>query len=463
MKYFIRNKSLVFLSLPFLLSLVITCFNPPLFGQDTNRQNFRIYKFDIKEMIAPPVWRTTKNAIEEAEKMNVDLILINLNTYGGMLESADSIRTKILNSDVPVYVFINHNAASAGALISIACDSIYMVPGATIGAATVVDQQGEVVADKYQSYMRAMMRSTAEATGRDPNIAQAMVDPRIQIENVIDSGSVLTFTSGEALENNFCEAILDSEKEIFDRIGIAEYEIIEHELTGMDRFIGFLISPIISGILIMIIIGGIYFELQSPGVGFPLVAAIIGALLYFAPLYMEGLADNWEILLFVGGIILIAIEIFAIPGFGVAGITGIVLIIAGLTLSLVGNIGLDFSGVDFVAIMTSFFLVVTSIFLSLVLSYFITKSIFTENKLFGSLALEAVQNSDEGFTSSDSTYEGMTGKTGIAHTVLRPAGKVIIEDEVYDATALTGFINRGDKVEVIRYETSQLFVRKIQD
>lgn len=431
-------------------------------AQDEEKEPLKVYKFEIKEEIAPPVWRTTKMAIEEAEKMEADIILVHLNTYGGMVESADSIRTKILQTDIPTFVFIDHNAASAGALISIACDSIYMVPGATIGAATVVNQQGEVVPDKFQSYMRAMMRSTAEATGRDPEIAQAMVDPRIEIESVIDSGSVLTFTASEAVQNGYCEGIVDSVEELFIDAGIEDYEIVEQELTGMDKFIGFLINPIISGLLIMVIIGGIYFELQSPGVGFPLAAAIIAALLYFAPLYIEGLADNWEILLFVGGVILIAVEIFAIPGFGVAGITGILLIITGLTLSMVGNVGLDFSGVDLTGVVTSLFLVITAIFLSLILSYFITKSIFTENRLFGSLALDAVQSTDEGFTSSDAAYKLMIGKTGRASTVLRPSGKVVIDDEVFDATALTGFIDKGDEVEVVRYETSQLFVRKIK-
>jgi membrane-bound serine protease (ClpP class) len=306
------------------------------------------------------------------------------------------------------------------------------------------------------------MRSTAEATGRDPEIAQAMVDPRIEIESIIDSGSVLTFTATEALQNGYCEGIVNSVSDLFLDAGIEDYEIIEHEITGMDKFIGFLISPIISGLLIMIIIGGIYFELQSPGVGFPLVAAIIAALLYFAPLYIEGLADNWEILLFVGGIVLIAIEIFAIPGFGVAGVSGILLIIVGLTLSMVGNVGLDFSGVDLTSVITSLFLVITAIFLSLILSFYITKSIFTENRLFGSLALESVQSTDKGFTSSDASYREMIGKQGVASTVLRPSGKVIIEDEVYDATALAGFIDKGEEIEVIRYETSQLFVRKIK-
>lgn len=455
-KAFLKTASWALL-LYFLLALQTLSF-----AQDTVGEPVLIYKFDIRKEIAPPVWRSTQMAIEEAERLEADIILIHLNTYGGMLESADSIRTKILQTTIPTYVFIDHNAASAGALISIACDSIYMVPGATIGAATVVDQQGQVVPDKYQSYMRAMMRSTAEATGRDPEIAQAMVDPRIEIENVIDSGSVLTFTASEALRNGFCEAIVKSQEELLEFAGIENYEIVEQELTGMDKFIGFLINPVISGILIMIIIGGIYFELQSPGVGFPLMAAIVAALLYFAPLYIEGLAANWEILLFIGGIVLIAVEIFAIPGFGVAGVTGIMLVITGLTLSMVGNVGFDFSGVDLTSLVTSLFLVITAIFLSLVLSFYITKSIFTGNRMFASLALETVQSSEMGFTSSDKIYKGMLGKRGLASTVLRPSGKVIIEDDVFDATAISGYIDKGEEIEVMKYETSQLFVRKVK-
>lgn len=427
---------------------------------ETTRSKKLVYKFDIKKEIAPPVWRTTKLALEEAVKMNADLVLIEMSTYGGMLESADSIRTKILDSPLPVFVFINHNAASAGALIAIACDSIYMTPGSTIGAATVVDQSGQVVPDKYQSYMRAMMRSTAEATGRDPNIAQAMVDPRIRIEGVIDSGSVLTFTASEAMKHDFCEGIAESATEVLKMAGITDYEIVEQKITGMDKIIGFLIHPIVSGILIMIIIGGIYFELQTPGVGFPLMAAVTAAVLYFAPLYLEGLADHWEILLFIVGVVLIAVEIFALPGFGIAGISGIALIVAGLTLSLVDNVGFDFRPVNFGSVVSSFFLVIISIFLAILVSYFVTRSLFTQNKLFGSLALETAMTSGEGYTASDKDYERMVGKTGVAHSILRPAGKVTIEGNVYDATAITGYIEKGEQVVVSGYQATQLIVRK---
>jgi membrane-bound serine protease (ClpP class) len=419
-----------------------------------------VYKFDIKKEIAPPVWRSTKLALEEAVERNAGIVLIEMSTYGGLLESADSIRSKILDSPIPVFVFINHNAASAGALIAIACDSIYMTTGSTIGAATVVDQSGQVVPDKYQSYMRAMMRSTAEATGRDPNIAQAMVDPRIEIEGIIDSGSVLTFTASEALKFGFCEGIAVSAADALRIAGISDYEIIEQELRPLDKTIGFLINPVVSGILIMVIIGGIYFELQTPGIGFPSIAAVLAALMYFAPLYLEGLADHWEILIFIAGLVLIAVEIFAIPGFGVTGITGIVLVIAGLTLSLIGNVGFDFSHVNGNKIISSLFLVIISIFAAIVASFFITKSLFSKNRFFGSLALETVQSAADGYTASDSKYREMIGKKGTAHTILRPAGKVKIGEEIFDATALTGYIDQGDAIEVVKYETAQLFVRK---
>lgn len=450
--------------LSFIVLLFILLGNSMVSGaqdeKEQKKESLLIYKFDIKKEIAPPVWHSTKKALEEAVVKDADYILIEMSTYGGMLESADSIRTKILNSPVPVLCFIHHNAASAGALIAIACDSIYMSTGSSIGAATVVDQEGKVVPDKYQSYMRAMMRSTAEATGRDPNIAEAMVDPRIKIEGVIDSGKVLTFTASEALKNKYCEGLADNIPDVLKLAGIEEYELVEQELTATDKIIGFLISPVISGILIMIIVGGIYFELQTPGIGFPSIAAVTAALLYFAPLYLEGLAAHWEILIFIVGIILIIVEIFAIPGFGVAGITGIVLMVTSLTLAMVNNIGFDFQPVNFMNLLTSLFIVIIAFLISIILSFYITKKMFSQNRMFGSLALETVQKADEGYTTADGHYKEMVGKKGTAHTILRPVGKVMIDGELFDATALTGYIDKGAEIEVAKYETTQLIVKK---
>jgi len=304
------------------------------------------------------------------------------------------------------------------------------------------------------------MRATAEATGRDPDIAQAMVDPDIYIEDIIDTGKVLTFTTSEAIQHGFCEGRVENIAELMDDAHIPRYEIITHKKTGADKIIGWLINPMVSGILIMIIIGGIYFELQSPGVGFPLVASIIAAMLYFAPLYVQGLADHWEIVMFVIGVILIIVEVFAIPGFGVAGISGIIFVIAGLSLSMIGNVGLDFSGVGVEVGATAFFIVIIAVFLALIGSLWIRKKLFTTT-IFGHLALEAEQLKAEGLSTSNVKYKSMLGKKGVAWSVLRPAGKVSIEGDVFDATAMTGYIEKGDEIEVVKYETGQLFVIKI--
>jgi membrane-bound serine protease (ClpP class) len=209
-------------------------------------------------------------------------------------------------------------------------------------------------------------------------------------------------------------------------------------------------------------VGGIYFELQSPGVGFPLLAAICAAALYFAPLYIEGLAENWEVLLFVGGLVLIAVELFAIPGFGVAGIAGILLTVTGLVLSMIDNIVFDYqfnTAEAFKVVLKSFLIVSVSIFISLVLSLYVSKKVF-HSKAFSSLVLDSSQKKDEGYIGVDSEQTKLVGKTGIAYTVLRPSGKVEIEGEIYDARSEIGFIDKGEKVKVLSYGTSQLSVIK---
>ena len=421
----------------------------------------KIYKFNIQEEIGPAAWRQTQAAFKQAEELNADYILIHLNTYGGAVDAADKIRTKILEYSKPVMVFIDNNAASAGALISIACDSIYMKPGANIGAATVVDQSGVPLPEKYQSYMRSTLRSTAEASGRDPKIAEAMNDARIYIEGVNDSGKVITFTASEALKNHYCQGIVNSIEEIFTHAGIPNYKITEYKKTTIESIIDFLISPVVSGILIMVIIAGIYLEFQSPGISLPLFAAILAAILYFAPLYLEGLAANWEIILFVIGVILVIIEIFVIPGFGIVGITGIVCMVLGLTLSLISSIpsGSPIDLPESHNFIKAFFTVIISVIISLIISIYLGSKLITSS-IFSKLILNATQESNQGYISADFIEKNLIGKKGITFTVLRPSGKVDIEGEIYDAAAENGFIEKGENVEVIRYESSQVFVRK---
>lgn len=437
-----------------------------------------IYKFDIKEEIGPAIWRQTMQSFEKANELNADYVLIHMNTYGGLVDAADSIRTIILNSEIPVMVFIDNNAASAGALISIACDSIYMRSGANIGAATVVDQSGQPVPDKYQSYMRSMMRSTAEAHGkdtiingndtiykwhRDPRIAEAMVDPDKRVEGVIDSSEVLTFTTSEAIKFGFCEGEANNIKEVIAVSGITDYQIYEYKPTSIEKIIGILVSPYLQGILIMIMIGGIYFELQSPGVGFPLIASAIAAILYFAPLYLEGLAENWEIVIFIVGVILLLVEIFAIPGFGVAGISGIVLMVTGLTMSMIDNVVFDFEtdSLYFLhPLFRSLLIVVASMTISVFFSIILARQIL-ETKAFEFMILQKSTPKKDGYLSVDSSYSYLIGKKGLAYTVLRPSGKVEIDNEIYDAVALIGYIEKNTSIIVTKHESGQLYVNKI--
>jgi membrane-bound serine protease (ClpP class) len=436
-----------------------------------------ILKFDIKTEIGPAIWRQTMQAFNEADRLNADFVLIHMNTYGGIVESADSIRTKILNSKIPVLVFIDNNAASAGALISIACDSIYMRPGANIGAATVVNQTGEVVPDKYQSYMRATMRATAEAHGmdtivngkdtiyqwvRDPKIAEAMVDPRKSVAGVSDSGEVITFTAKEALANNYCEGIAENVNDVLKMAGISKYEIKEYKPSRLEKIMGILVNPYLQGILIMLIIGGIYFELQSPGIGFALAVSVISAILYFAPLYLEGLAQNWEILVFVIGVILVLVEIFAIPGFGVTGISGIILTITGLALAMASGDVFDFDGefsINMLPFLNSLLIVVISVFLSITLSIGFSQRLI-KTSFFHAIALNKTQQVSDGYLSVNQKFSDLVGKTGTSYTMMRPGGKVEIEGIIYDAKALTGYIDVGKTVEVIKFEIAQLYVKE---
>lgn len=459
----------------FLLIIIHLVYQPKTKAQYNDKNKTIIYTFKIREDIAKPILRTTNKAFDEAKRYNANYVIIEINTYGGLVNIADSIRTKILNSKIPVIAFINNQAISAGALIAISCDSIYMKPGASLGAATVVDQSGQQLPDKYQSFMRATMRATAEAHGkdtiikgkdtiiswrRDPRVAEAMVDPAVAIEGLIDSSHVLTLTAEEAVKINYCEGLAENINEVIKLMKINNYILIEYKPKMIDKVINFLLSPVIQGILIMLMIAGIYYELQTPGIGFPLATAIIAALLYFAPLYLEGLAQNWEIIVFIVGLILLIIEIFVIPGFGVAGISGIILILIGLSLAMIDNIAFKFEGTRVLGnLIKSFTVVLSGIGGSLIFILIFSKKIVFSAP--NSIALSTIEDKEAGYVATDLKLEQLKGKTGIAITNLRPSGKVEIENEIYNATSEIGFIEKGTKIKVIGNRTGQLIVIKM--
>jgi membrane-bound serine protease (ClpP class) len=454
----------------FIFVTISNCFS---FLFATQMKQKLVFSIDLQKEIGSTTWIYIQKGFAQADSLKADVILIHMNTYGGEVLYADSIRTKILNSNIPVCVFVDNNAASAGALIAIACDKIFMRPGSSIGAATVVNQNAERMPDKYQSYMRATMRATAESHGKDtiingkdttyqwtrnPLIAEAMVDDRTVIPNIIDSGKTLTLTALEAVKYGYCDGLAENVEEVIvKQLKISEYELITFEPSAWDNIKGFLMNGAFQSILIMLIIGGIYFELQAPGIGFPLAVSITAAILYFAPLYMDGLAANWEILMFVIGLILLCLELFVIPGFGIAGISGIVLVMGGLVLSLINNVDFDFDAVKAGDTSSALLTVTAGMVLSFASIIYISSKIGSKG-LFKKMALETSLDKKDGYVGVSMKEVELLGKTGVAATVLRPSGKVRIDDVTYDAISEQDFIEKGTEVRVERYETGQIYV-----
>lgn len=432
----------------------------------------KVYVLSINDEIGSMTWQHTKRACEEANSLNADVLLVHLNTYGGTLQHADSIRTALLNYPGTTIAFINNNAASAGALIAIACDSIYMQKGASMGAATVVNQNAEAMPDKYQSYMRSIMRSTAESHGkkmkptdstktwhRDPLIAEAMVDSRIVVPGLIDSTKVLTFTTSEAIKWGYCEGEATSIDDILKQANITQPSISTFEPNFTDWLIGFFSNPAVQAILIMFIVGGIYFELQSPGLGFPTVAAIVSAVLYFLPLYITGIAASWIIILFIIGLIFLLVEIFVIPGTGITGILGG----TAMLIALIGGIADSFTGESFTISSLWNALIIVSIgsLLGLILIIFLTSK-YGPKFITRHSELQHSQRLEDGYIGVDSTLINYIGTTGIAKTDLRPSGKIEINATTLDAVSLNGkYIEEGTSIKVEKFENNQLYVIKI--
>lgn len=411
------------------------------------------YRIRLDMDIDKAAQRKVVTGLQKAMEADADVVLLDLDSYGGAVDAADSIRSAILRYEKPVVAYVNMQAASAGALISIACDSIYMKTGSSIGAATVVDQSGNVMPDKYQSFMRGMMRSTAQAKGRNPEIAEAMVD----------TAGVLSLTPEEAVKVGYCEGIYENEVEVAEAVsGDKEFVIknMDDDMTWVDRLIQLLLNPLLQSIFMMMIIGGIFVEIRTPGIGLPLVTAIVGALLYFAPGYIGHLAEHWEILMFVVGLILIGLEIFVIPGFGVCGISGIVIVVLSLALAMVDNV--EFHRWDgtfsLEPVLMPLGIVIISSAAAVFGSVWLVRKLYP-TRTFDHIALRQEMKASEGFTGVVSGLETLVGETVEVFTDMRPSGKVKTSDgRILEATLkFGGFASKGQPLKVLSAEQGRLY------
>ena len=414
------------------------------------------YRIRLDQDIDPSSQRLVTLGLEKAVATEADYILLDINTYGGAVNAADSIRSAVLHSDIPVVAYINMQAASAGALISIACDSIYMKTGSSIGAATVVDQAGQVMPDKYQSFMRGMMWATAQANGRDPHIAESMTD----------TANVLSMTPSEAVAAGYCEGICESEFEVAQKVtGNDEFIIknMEDDMTWLDRLIQFLLNPLLQSIFMMMIIGGIFVEIRTPGIGLPLLTAMVGALLYFAPGYLGHLVSYWEIILFFVGLVLIGVEIFVLPGFGVCGIAGIIAVVVSLAFAMVDNAELFHwdGSLNLEPVLMPLGIVIISASVAIFGSVWLVKKLYA-TRSFDHIALRQEMKAEEGFTGVVIGLESLVGEIVTVFTDLRPSGKVMTSDgRILEATLkYGGFASKGESVKVVSAEQGRVYCTK---
>ena len=401
----------------------------------------------IEGMIDLGLPLTVKRGIADAEAENADYIILLVNTFGGRVDAAAEIKDALLRTDIKTAAFVNSRAISAGALITLSCDQIFMTKGSTIGAVTPVNQQGKKLTEKQVSYMRAEMRSTCEAKGRDPMIGEAMVDESIVIPDVSEEGKLLTLTAEEAVDLGFADKIIEDQEKLFAYLGIEGKTDVT--VSMKETIVRLLTNPAVASILLTLGMVGIFFELRSPGFGFPGIIGILSFTAFIMSHYILRMANWIEISAIILGMILLILEAFVIPGFGLAGVSGLILVFGGLYFSMISDIPYmsDYAAAG-AALST---IILLSIFFT-VLSY----KTLIKTKAFRRLTLQDDPSTE--INLEVETDSSLIGLSGTAVTVLRPSGKVEIDGTLYQAVSLGSYIEKNKKVVVKKIESNNIIV-----
>jgi len=399
-----------------------------------------------------------ERVLAEAAQQKAAAVVLDINTFGGRVDAAVLIRDALLNARVRTVAFVNKRAISAGALISLAAEKIAMADGGTIGAATPVQmgQPGapaQPVEEKTVSYVRKEFRATAESRKRPPLIAEAMVDPDVEIQGLIQKGKLLTLTTEEALKHKIGDFRADTIEDVLKQLDLATAELRLTSPNWAENVVRFLTHPVVGSLLITIGMLGIILELRTPGFGVPGALGIASLALFFWGHWLVQLAGWEEILLVASGLVLLVLEIFVIPGFGVAGILGTAALLGGLSLSLVG------AGATWEFILRALGRVVFSLLAALATSLVMLR--FLPRLPWGRrLILETGLKAGEGYASAPEADRKWLGKSGTALSPLRPAGIADIEGERLDVVSDGEFIDAGTLITVTRVDGNRIVVRR---
>lgn len=403
-----------------------------------------------------------ERVIEEAEsREDVVAILTEINTPGGRVDAAVQIKNVLLESTIPTIAWVHSEAISAGALIAYAHDGIFFSTGGTMGAATPIQMapggDAQPVGEKVVSYMRGVMRATAEANDRDGELAEAMVDASIEIPGISKKDKLSTLTDAEALKWGVGDGAANSRKELLETLGLGDAQIEERETNWAEGIARFLTGPTVSGLLMAIGMLGIFLEFSSPGFGLPGIVGLLSFLLFFTGHYVVHLAGLEEMAILGVGMVLLGLEILVIPGFGLAGIAGILAMVAALVMMMVAlplEVSWELGSLNDAISRVSIAFALT-VAMGFAVFRFLPRTTPVRR-----LVLNASMAGEQGFESFDmKARSSLVGSEGVVAMDLRPSGKVRINDALVDVVSEGGFIGKGTPIKVISAEGARVMVR----
>jgi len=391
-----------------------------------------------------------RRAVREANEAGAPAIVLDIDTFGGRVDAAQKIVTAVTASEIPVYALVSHNAWSAGAMIALAADSIFMTPGSSIGAATPVVGAGEKASEKMVSAMRGEFRALAERRGLDPRIAEAMVDEEIAIDGVVETGKLLTLTANEAVELGVAQAEADDLGDLLGQVGIDPDNVATVSVNWAEGLVRFLSNPIVAPILLSLGTLGLIIEIKTPSFGIAGLAGVIALAAFFGSHLIVGLAGWEEIILLGVGMVAMGIEIFVVPGFGLAGVVAITCIGVATFMALLSAIPTwgDMARASGIMIVAAS---IVAVVLTVLLKYLPTSA--GGRGIF----LQTAEDRSNGYI-AEPIREELIGVVGVATTDLRPSGTAQFDDERLDVVSDTGFVAKGSKIRVIRAEGYRLVI-----
>jgi membrane-bound serine protease (ClpP class) len=412
-----------------------------------------VYRISVSGVVELGLAPYISRSIREAQETGAVAAYLDIDTPGGRIDAAERIADAVRNARIPVYAYVNPRALSAGALIAMSSNGIYMRPGAVIGAATPVDGQGTKASEKMVSAMRAEFRAVAEQRGLDPKLAEAMVDENVEIPGVVRKGQLLTLSTGEAVRLRFAKAEAGDEQALLKAIGYPSAQVVTTEANWAENIVRFLTNPLVSPLLLSIGILGLVFEIKTGAFGLGGLLSLVSLGLFFGSSLILGLAGWEEILLLGLGILALVVEIFVIPGFGIAGVVGILAIVASMVLAMMGAVPTTGDVAQALAVLGA------SLFITAAVIYAWFRHLPNSGR-FSGLLLKGAGHRSEGFTTAPSRQD-LVGISGVAITDLRPSGAARFGAERLDVVTEGEYVPQGSRVQVVQSDGYRHVVRPI--